>query len=67
MKSKTITCSVVALFARCASGVEYSNWNPDGSGAWGGASRWTSGSPLPTAGDKSVLITGADAFVTDTN
>ena len=65
MKSKTITCSVVALFALCASGVEYSNWNPDGSGSWGSASRWTSGSPLPTAGDKSVLITGADAFVTD--
>ena len=65
MKSKTITCSVVALFALCASGVEYSNWNPDGSGSWGSASRWTSDSPLPTERDRSVFITDADAFVTE--
>ena len=62
---KTITCSAAAFFVFCAAGIEFSNWNPDGYGSWGESSRWMDGNPLPTAGDKSVLITGADAFVTD--
>ena len=67
MKLKTIVLGASCAICGIAAGLSYptSDWNPNGYGNWSDATRWTSGSPLPTEQEKSVLITGADAFATD--
>ena len=67
MKLKTIalvaSCAICGIVA--GAGFVTSDWNPNGYGNWSEATRWMSGSPLPTEQDRSVLITGADAYATD--
>jgi hypothetical protein len=67
MKLKTIVLGASCAICGIAAGLSYptSDWNPNGYGNWSDATRWMSGSPLPTEQEKSVLITGADAFATD--
>ena len=57
--------SALGGYATQFSNYEASDWNPNGYGNWSEATRWMSGSPLPTEQDRSVLITAADAFATD--
>lgn len=57
--------AAAAMYAFCAGGYATSDWDPNGSGTWSEATRWKSGSPLPTEQDRSVKITSADAFATD--
>lgn len=57
--------AVAAMCAFCASGYVTSDWNPNGYGNWSEATRWKSGTPLPTEQDRSVKIINADAFATD--
>ena len=68
MKLKTIvlvaSCAICGI-ATTALGYSTSDWNPAGYGNWSEATRWMSGTPLPTEQEKSVLITGADAYATD--
>ena len=67
MKLKTIVLVASCAICGIAAGLSYptSDWNPAGYGNWSEATRWMSGSPLPTEQEKSVLITDADAFATD--
>ena len=61
-----ITAAIpAALFALGALGYETSDWDPNGYGNWSEATRWKSGTPLPTELDRSVKISSADAFATD--
>ena len=67
MKLKTIVLVASCAICGIAAALTYptSDWNPNGSGNWSAATRWMSGSPLPTEQEKSVLITDADAYATD--
>ena len=65
MKRKIIMFAAAVFCALCASNAATfvtSDWDPDGYGNWSEATRWKSGSPLPTEQDRSVKIINADAF-----